>query len=88
LRLLCVVEHFPEIVLSKLQSVPKTYEWYRNDWMKLVVIHPETKEIYLFKSDQFVPYTPQKVYPKSTENLQKLVESTHGNIPVHQIINN
>lgn len=88
LRLLCVVEHFPEIVLSKLQSVPKTYEWYRNDWMKLVVIHPETKEIYLFKSDQFVPYTPQKVYPKSTENLQKLVGSTHGNIPVHQIINN
>ncbi len=87
LRLLCVVEHFPYVVLGILQSAPKTYEWYKNDWMKLVVIHPESKELYLFKSGQFIPYTPQKVYSKSTKNLQKLVESTHGNIPVHQIIN-
>ena len=87
LRLLCVVEHFPDVVLRVLQSAPKTYEWYENDWMKLVVLHPETKELHLFKSGQFIPYTPQKVNAKSTKNLQKLVESTHGNIPVHQIIN-
>jgi hypothetical protein len=55
--------------------------------MSGIKIHPETKELHLFKSGQFIPYTPQKVYAKSTKNLQKLVESTHGNIPVHQIIN-
>jgi uncharacterized protein YbcC (UPF0753/DUF2309 family) len=86
MRLLCVVEHYPEIVKNVLFSVDTTYEWYKNDWIKLVVIHPETKELFVLKQDSFVSYLPIKNHLKSTHNLQELVASSHENIPVHQIL--
>ena len=88
MRLMCIVEHFPEVVLEVLQKAPKTYEWYQNDWIKLVVIHPETKELYLFTKDQFHVYHPQHTVFKTSTNLEHLVESSHKNIPVYQLINN
>ena len=86
MRLLCVVEHYPEIVKNVLFSVDATYEWYKNDWIKLVVIHPETKELFVLKQDTFVSYLPIKNHLKSTNNLQELVASSHENIPIHQIL--
>ncbi len=88
MRLMCIVEHFPEVVLEVLQKAPKTYEWYQNDWIKLVVIHPETKELHLFTKDQFHVYHPQHTVFKTSTNLEHLVESSHKNIPVYQLINN
>jgi uncharacterized protein YbcC (UPF0753/DUF2309 family) len=41
-RLLLIVEHFPEVVLNTIQSVPEMYEWYNNDWVHLITINPET----------------------------------------------
>ena len=87
LRLMCIVEHFPEVVLNVLSTVPATFEWYQNDWIKLVVLHPETKQLFLFNGTNFVEYIPQKSHVKSTNNLQELVETTHENIPVYQILN-
>lgn len=87
MRLMCIVEHFPEVVLEVLQKAPKTYEWYQNDWIKLVVIHPDTKALYLFTKDQFHVYQPQHTVFKTSTNLEHLVESSHTNIPVHQLIN-
>jgi len=86
MRLLCVVEHYPEIVKNVLFSVDATNEWYKNDWIKLVVIHPETKELFVLKQDTFVSYLPIKNHLKSTNNLQELVASSHENIPIHQIL--
>lgn len=88
MRLMCVVEHFPEVVLEVLAKAPNTYEWYQNDWIKLVVIHPETKVLYLFNGNQFLVYSPQHSVVRTNSNLEQLVESSHTNIPVHQLINN
>jgi uncharacterized protein YbcC (UPF0753/DUF2309 family) len=87
MRLMCIVEHYPDVVQSVLSTVPATFEWYQNDWIKLVVIHPDTRELYLFEKDSFALYSPHHTSFKSTPDLQQLVESTHTNIPVHQIIN-
>ena len=85
IRLMCIVEHYPEIVLEVLAKAPNTFEWYQNDWIKLVVIHPETKELFLFKKDQFSSYTPQHAVLKTSNDLERLVESSHTNISVHQL---
>ena len=87
MRLMCIVEHYPHVVRQVLSTVPATFEWYQNDWIKLVVIHPDTKELYLFDKDNFSLYSPHHSVFKSTADLQRLVESSHENIAVHQLIN-
>jgi uncharacterized protein YbcC (UPF0753/DUF2309 family) len=56
LRLLIIVEHYPEVVLKSIQSTPAMYEWYINKWVHLISIHPETKAFNYFKQGHFVPY--------------------------------
>ncbi|MEQ1553820.1 MAG: DUF2309 domain-containing protein [Ferruginibacter sp.] len=56
LRLMLIVEHYPEIVLKAIQSSPAMYEWYINEWVHLVSINPNTKELFYFKEGKFIPY--------------------------------
>ena len=86
IRLMTVIEHYPEVAKRILETAPATYEWYMNDWMKLVVIHPETKQAFVLKNGDFELYKPLKKLTKSIADLQKLVESSHENISTHQII--
>lgn len=58
LRLLIVVEHFPEIVKYAITKVPATYEWFINNWVNLVALHPENKELYRFVNGEFESYKP------------------------------
>lgn len=83
-RLLMIVEHFPEIVLQTIQLSPQVYEWYINEWIYLVVVHPENQKFLLFKEGAFHEYNPlQEV--KRTKDVTTLIESTQENIPVHII---
>lgn len=56
LRLLIIVEHFPDIVLKTIQSTPEMYEWFINEWVHLVAVNPETNELNYFKEGKFIPY--------------------------------
>jgi uncharacterized protein YbcC (UPF0753/DUF2309 family) len=85
LRLLIIVEHFPEVVLKTIQKAPETYEWYINEWVHLVAIHPETKELFWFKEGQFKPYTPLTKNLQKVENITPLIESNEENFPVYVI---
>lgn len=58
LRLLVVVEHFPEVVLETIQRNKATYNWFHENWVYLVVIHPETKALYRFQKGEYVLYEP------------------------------
>ena len=37
-RLLILVEHFPEVVLRTIQSSESLYEWFLNEWVHLMAI--------------------------------------------------
>jgi len=56
LRLLIIVEHFPEIVLKTIQSAPDMYEWFINEWVHLVSVNPDTNELTYFSEGRFIPY--------------------------------
>ena len=43
-RLLIIIEHLPETVLNTIQRDAQTYEWFKNDWVNLVVVNPETNQ--------------------------------------------
>lgn len=81
LRLLIIVEHFDDVVLKTIQRTPQLYEWFINEWVHLVVIHPDTKKITRFKDGSFFDYMPDFVPPTVT-NVESLFKTESGNLPV------
>jgi uncharacterized protein len=73
-RLLTIVEHYPEVILQTIQRAPETYEWFKNEWIHLVAVHPETRAFYLFKDEGFVPYVPMKKATPVVDDLAALLE--------------
>ena len=57
-RLLVIVEHKPDIVLKAIQSSPEVFEWYKNEWVHIVALHPEEKQFYYFRNGAFEKYQP------------------------------
>jgi uncharacterized protein len=86
-RLLMIVEHYPEIVLEAIKSNESTYEWFKNSWEHLIVIHPETHNFYLFKNEKFETYHTLTEQVDSISDFSALIESREENFPVF-ILNN
>lgn len=94
-RLLMIVEHYPDIVLKTIKANPALYEWFDNEWIHLVALHPEKKTLHLFKNGKFVPYTPLAKKLPSVRDLPGMFETTPAmktnhildatgeNLPVH-----
>jgi uncharacterized protein YbcC (UPF0753/DUF2309 family) len=82
-RLLLIVEHFPEVVLKTIQRAPETYEWFINDWVKLVAVHPETKALFVFGGGKFTPYEPLVKNLEVIKDVESVIESHQENFPVY-----
>ena len=85
LRLLVIVEHYPDVLLETIKRNPTTFEWFEKDWVKLAAVNPETKEIYIFNKDQFDAYVPIIKDIKAIHDTEGLFESSHDNLPVYLI---
>lgn len=83
LRLLVTVEQIPALVLTTIQRDEATYEWFKNEWVWLVAVHPESKELYVFRNGTFEKYDPICSELPTVKDVSKLVEGSHENIPVH-----
>jgi uncharacterized protein YbcC (UPF0753/DUF2309 family) len=86
IRLLIIVEHFPEVVLHVIQKESETYEWFINEWVKLVTINPETHELFYFSDGKFIAYKPLTKEIQTPEDLIALLETSHENLPVYQLV--
>lgn len=82
-RQLVIVEHYPEVVLNVVTQLPN-YEWYLNEWMHFAVIHPETREIFVFKKGEFQKYIPIKKEIPFVDDVMSLIENSNSleNLPV------
>ena len=74
-RLLIIVEHFPEVVLKTIQSSPEMYEWFINEWVHLVAVHPETHQFFYFKEGSFKSYAPLTHQTASVQDFHMLIET-------------
>jgi uncharacterized protein YbcC (UPF0753/DUF2309 family) len=96
-RLLVIVEHKPEIVLKSIQSSPEVFEWYNNEWVHIIALHPVEQQFYYFSNGTFTryqPVTPAEQIGRIT-NMVELVEgaremetnhivhATEENLPVY-----
>ena len=99
IRLLVIVEHFPEIVLKTIKVLTELYEWFNNEWVHLVSVNPETKQFSYFKDGEFVKYETLVNQVPSISNMHDFLEgakemetnhildATKENLPIHQLIN-
>ncbi|MGQ3131712.1 MAG: YbcC family protein [Flavobacteriales bacterium] len=58
MRLLMVIEQFPDIISKTLSGSPDLYEWFANSWIHLVALEPGSKKLYLFGDGRFREYSP------------------------------
>lgn len=96
-RLLMVVEHYPEVVKKVVQSNPDLYQWFSNEWIHLVALHPAEQKLYVLQEGEFVSYAPltKKLptmddLPRTFETTLKMktnhiLDATQENLPVHII---
>ncbi|MEK7184502.1 MAG: putative inorganic carbon transporter subunit DabA, partial [Patescibacteria group bacterium] len=96
-RLLMIVEHYPEVVKKVVQSDPALYEWFANEWIHLVVLDPTKNTSYVFKDGEFTLYNPLTKKIPTVHDLPSLFETspkmktndildaTQENLPVHII---
>lgn len=75
LRLMIVVEHFPDVILKAIQTTPDMYEWFKNEWVHIAAFNPETKKISYFKDGIFSEYNPIKQQTESVSDIEGLIES-------------
>jgi len=87
LRLLIVVEHKPDVVLKTIQINPATYEWFKHEWVHLVVFDPFTEQAYQFRNEQFELYVPFGAPLAEVNDYTSVIESTCENLPVFTIKN-
>jgi len=97
LRLLIIVEHYPDIVLKTISSAPDMYEWFINEWVHLISVNPDTNELTWFKEGKFIPYRTHareihffRDVHTLLENAKKMetnhiVHATQENLPVFLI---
>jgi uncharacterized protein YbcC (UPF0753/DUF2309 family) len=83
IRLMVIVEHFPEVVLKVIQTAPEMYEWFINEWVHLTVINPETKALSYFNRGEFVDCHTFKNNVPVISNLTHLLEKNIENLPVY-----
>lgn len=83
LRLLIVVEHFPEVILNTLKQSAETFEWFINNWIHLVCVNPDSGDFYEFREGEFNRYTPLSKAPETLNNLNSVIEKSSENLPVY-----
>jgi uncharacterized protein YbcC (UPF0753/DUF2309 family) len=83
-RLLVVVEHYEEVVLRTIQRDNTTFEWFKNDWVKLAAVHPETRAVSVFVNGLFQSYTPSYT-PIPVNDVDSYILNHSDNIPVLKI---
>ncbi len=84
-RLLILVEHYPEVVLKTIQSAPEMYEWFINEWVHVVALHPDTQQFHYFQDGVFAPYEPLTERIAPAEDFYKLIE-TATEMETNQIV--
>lgn len=84
-RLMMIVEQYPDVVLNVIKSNEATYEWFINEWEHLVVVCPESHVFYYFKDGDFIEYIPISKQLESKSDFNTQIESIESNFPVYII---
>ena len=78
-RRLVVVEQEPQLVLRTIQRVAATHEWFVNEWVQLVTVHPVDRSMHRYAKGAFVPFEPFTRDLPLTRDVLPDIERVEGN---------
>lgn len=81
-RILFVIEHYPEVIDKVIANDKSLKEWVYNEWILLTAIHPETKEVYRFSEGKFTAYLPLNTTLKEMTDQQSQLDVINKKEPV------
>jgi uncharacterized protein YbcC (UPF0753/DUF2309 family) len=68
-RILFVIETWPETMLRIMDCNPSIGKLFRNEWARLAVLSPESPEVQFFENGAFLDYEPQATHlPKAASS--------------------
>jgi uncharacterized protein len=82
-RLLILVEQFPDVVLEVIQRSSETYNWFIHEWIHLIAIHPADHSYWRFCNGAFEHYVPYALPVNKLDDLQHVIETQQENLPVY-----
>ncbi|AYB34281.1 YbcC family protein [Chryseolinea soli] len=85
IRLMVIVEQFPEMLLDVIQRSPEVYEWFINEWVYLAAVNPETRQASVFKEGKFAAYKPLLSKVDVVPDVTAIIETHHDNLPVYSL---
>lgn len=74
LRILFIIEQYPEVVHEVINAKANLRQWVENEWILLVAIHPETGAVFRFRKQQFESYQPLSRASKRKESDDALMD--------------
>jgi uncharacterized protein YbcC (UPF0753/DUF2309 family) len=80
-----IIEHYPEVVMQLIQNDTELWNWYKNEWVKLAIIHPETKAISYLSQGELKSYEPPTNKMETLSDLETVFENHSTNLPVYQL---
>jgi uncharacterized protein YbcC (UPF0753/DUF2309 family) len=80
MRLLVIVEHKSDVVLQSIQRNQRTYNWFHEEWVHLVVWDPEAHQFYRFRQGVMEAYEPLPTGVEDHSDLKPIIESSWENI--------
>ncbi|GAB4208105.1 MAG: hypothetical protein Fur0023_19410 [Bacteroidia bacterium] len=81
-RLLVVVEQYPDIIVNVLEQAKEIKEWYAHQWIHLVAFHPDDKKFYYYINEKFQPLqlNSKSLHKLNLKEMETLFENTSDNI--------
>jgi uncharacterized protein YbcC (UPF0753/DUF2309 family) len=84
-RLLVIVEQSAEIVYQAIQSNPATWQWFQNEWVRLIAFDPVLNTFFLLNKGEFEPYEVLQKELPIVDDVLPLIADTPENFPVVEL---
>jgi uncharacterized protein YbcC (UPF0753/DUF2309 family) len=84
-RLLVIVEHHPDVVLKTIQKNPATWEWFANEWVRIVAFDPDLKQMYILKNGVFEAYETLQKEVQKVQSMTAQFRKDHENLPIVEL---
>ena len=84
-RLLVIVEQTPNVVLATIQRNPATWEWFKNEWVRLVSYDATQQAFFVLNKGNFEPYEVLEEHLPIVEDVLPLIADTPENFPIVEL---
>lgn len=86
-RLLVVVQQNPTIIEQAIRRNSATFQWFDNEWIRLVAFDPQQAAFFVWSGGQFEHYVPLQKSVRKVSDILEFIGGSAANFPVVELQN-